>query len=212
MAGQYSGKHLNFMLLCAGKCVVAFDHYCMLINTTVGDSNHALFLAYCTLQLFLILWGWSLAWHAVGPCYSLFNITRAVSRKTCFAHKLYQLQGRCLSHLHVLHYAAQRLPCNMSTWSAHALLSWAHLCCMHAYGADCRAICPSSRSQIVNIRSDIRCIHAAGTVLALLCFESHCPAVGRPVLDHSSYCLHNSCGVSHLLGCHQSNNLRNDET
>ena len=102
IAGQCLGKHLNFMLLCAGKCVVAFDHYCMLINTTVGDSNHALFLAYCTLQLFLILWGWSLAWHAVGPCYSLFNITRAVSRKTCFAHKLYQLQGRCLSHLHVL--------------------------------------------------------------------------------------------------------------
>lgn len=60
-----------------GKCVVAFDHYCMLINTTVGDSNHALFLAYCTLQWFLIMWGWMLAWHAVRPCYSLFDLTAA---------------------------------------------------------------------------------------------------------------------------------------
>ena len=101
IAGHCSRKHLSVILLCAGKCVVAFDHYCMLINTTVGDSNHALFLAYCSLQLFLIMWGWTLAWHAVGPCYSLFNITRAVS-SLCFAHQLYQLQGRFLSQLHVL--------------------------------------------------------------------------------------------------------------
>lgn len=65
-------------LLYAGKCVVAFDHYCMLINTTVGDQNHAVFLGYCTLQWFLIMWGWMVAWHAVGPCYNILHITAAV--------------------------------------------------------------------------------------------------------------------------------------
>lgn len=82
-------------VLCAGKCVVAFDHYCMLINTTVGDSNHALFLAYCTLQWFLIMWGWMLAWHAVRPCYSLLDLTAAVSRGSSCGSKL------CVVHMSV---------------------------------------------------------------------------------------------------------------
>ena len=65
----------------AGKCVVKFDHYCLLINAAVGDRNHALFLGYCTLQWFLVMWGWMLAWHAVSPCYNLFHLSAAVRHK-----------------------------------------------------------------------------------------------------------------------------------
>lgn len=62
----------------AGRCVVKFDHYCLLINTTVGDKNHARFLAYCVVEWFLIMWGWMLAWHALQPCYNLSNLGTAV--------------------------------------------------------------------------------------------------------------------------------------
>lgn len=55
-----------------------FDHYCLLINTAVGDKNHARFLAYCVVEWFLIMWGWLLAWHALQPCYNLFNLETAV--------------------------------------------------------------------------------------------------------------------------------------
>ena len=82
--------------------MVAFDHYCMLINTTVGDSNHALFLAYCSLQWFLIMWGWMLAWHAVRPCYSLFDLTAEVSRASSCGSKLCMVQLSVLSELKVL--------------------------------------------------------------------------------------------------------------
>ncbi|KAL3139572.1 hypothetical protein ABBQ38_003892 [Trebouxia sp. C0009 RCD-2024] len=60
-----------------GKCVVKFDHYCLLINTTVGDKNHAKFLAYCVVEWYLIMWGWMLAWHAVHPCYNMLNLEAA---------------------------------------------------------------------------------------------------------------------------------------
>ena len=62
----------------AGRCVVNFDHYCLLINTAVGDKNHPRFLAYCVVEWFLIMWGWLLAWHALQPCYNLFNFETAV--------------------------------------------------------------------------------------------------------------------------------------
>lgn len=63
----------------AGRCVVKFDHHCLLINTTVGDKNHAKFLAYCVVEWYLIMWGWMLAWHAVQPCYNMLNLEAAVS-------------------------------------------------------------------------------------------------------------------------------------
>lgn len=77
--------------LYSGRCVVKFDHYCLLINTTVGDKNHARFLAYCVVEWFLIMWGWMLAWHALLPCYNLFNLETAVRP----ANKLLLLDSPC---------------------------------------------------------------------------------------------------------------------
>ena len=84
--------------------MVKFDHYCLLINTAVGDKNHAKFLAYCILEWYLIMWGWMLAWHAVRPCYNMFNLEAAVSLlQHCKFSRMHDDDSHCAVQLTSLH-------------------------------------------------------------------------------------------------------------
>lgn len=54
----------------SGQCVVAFDHYCDLLSTPVGDLNHTRFWIYLAVQTFVVLWGLIISVSGISDCFT----------------------------------------------------------------------------------------------------------------------------------------------
>ena len=57
-------KHAADDMASAGRCVAKFDHFCTMLNTPIGDANHARFWLFAVMQTYIIAWGICVCWEA----------------------------------------------------------------------------------------------------------------------------------------------------
>ncbi|KAK9867830.1 hypothetical protein WJX84_008366 [Apatococcus fuscideae] len=62
-----------------GRCVVKFDHFCSMLQTPIGDLNHARFWLFVVLQAFFAMWGTCVCWEATTCLQPLYNRTAQVA-------------------------------------------------------------------------------------------------------------------------------------